>query len=57
MLVLLDLNMPDMGGIDVLKKLKKIDPDIPVIIVTAYGDIPSAVNAIKQGAMISCQNR
>lgn len=50
MLVLLDLNMPDMGGIDVLKELKKIDPDIPVIIVTAYGDIPSAVNAIKQGA-------
>ncbi len=50
MLVLLDLNMPDMGGIDVLKELTKRDPDIPVIIVTAYGDIPTAVNAIKQGA-------
>jgi two-component system response regulator AtoC len=50
MLVLLDLNMPDMGGIDVLIELKKRDQHIPVIIVTAYGDIPSAVNAIKQGA-------
>ncbi|MGD0283343.1 MAG: sigma-54 dependent transcriptional regulator [Dissulfurispiraceae bacterium] len=50
MLVLLDLNMPDMGGMDVLKELKNRDPDIPVIIITAYGDIPSAVDAIKQGA-------
>src|SRR5208283_2480180 len=46
MLVLLDLNMPDMGGIDVLMELKKRDPDIPVIIITAYGDIPLAVSAI-----------
>jgi len=35
---------------DVLIELKKKNPDIPVIIITAYGDIPSAVNAIKQGA-------
>ena len=48
--VLLDLKLPDMGGIEILKKLKKIDPDIPIIMVTAHGDIPSAVEAIKYGA-------
>ncbi|MEK6693226.1 MAG: sigma-54 dependent transcriptional regulator [Nitrospirota bacterium] len=48
--VLLDLKMPDMDGIEVMQELKKIDPDIPVIIVTAYGDIPTAVESIKLGA-------
>jgi DNA-binding NtrC family response regulator len=49
-LVLLDLNMPDMSGMEVLAEIRKRDRDIPVIIVTAYGDIKSAVNAIKHGA-------
>ncbi len=48
--VLLDLKLPDMNGIETMKGLKKVDPDMPIIIVTAYGDIPSAVDAIKQGA-------
>ncbi|MEW6068734.1 MAG: sigma-54 dependent transcriptional regulator [Nitrospirota bacterium] len=48
--ILLDLRLPDMNGIEAMKEFKKIDPDVPVIIVTAYGDIPSAVEAIKHGA-------
>lgn len=48
--VILDLNMPGMNGVETMQKLKKIDPDIPVIIVTAFGDIPTAVDAIKLGA-------
>ncbi len=48
--VLLDLVMPKMNGIEVMKELKKIDPDIPVIIITAFGDISTAVEAIKLGA-------
>ena len=48
--VLLDLKMPDMDGIETMRKLKKIDPEIPIIIVTAYGDIPTAVETIKLGA-------
>jgi PAS domain S-box-containing protein len=48
--VLLDLKMPDMDGIETMKELQKIDPDIPVIIVTAHGDIQTAVEAIKEGA-------
>jgi DNA-binding NtrC family response regulator len=42
--------MPDMDGMEVLKEAKKIDPDIEVIIFTAYGSIEGAVQAIKEGA-------
>jgi len=48
--VLLDLQMPGMGGIETLQKFKEIDPDIPIVIVTGHGDIPTAVEAIKLGA-------
>lgn len=48
--VLLDLKMPGMDGIETLKELRSQDPDIPVIMVTAFGDIATAVEAIKRGA-------
>jgi len=48
--VILDLNMPKMNGMEVLKEIKKIDKNIPVIIITAYGEVRSAVEAIKLGA-------
>jgi signal transduction histidine kinase len=48
--VLLDLKMPGMDGIETLKELRKLDSDIPIIMVTAFGDIVTAVEAIKQGA-------
>lgn len=48
--VILDLNMPYMSGIDTMKELMKIDPLVPVIILTAFGDVPTAVEAIKAGA-------
>jgi len=49
-LILLDLSMPEMSGLTVLKKLRENDKDIPVIILTAYGNVDSAVQAIKLGA-------
>ena len=49
-LVLLDLNLGTENGIDVLKTLKAIDPDLLVIIITGYGSVESAVDAIKLGA-------
>ncbi len=49
-LVLLDINLPDINGLDVLKELKKINPDVLVIIVTGYASIEDAVQAIKLGA-------
>lgn len=49
-LVLLDQRLPDMSGIEVLKKLKEINPIIPVIIITAYANVKDAVKAMKLGA-------
>ncbi|MFO0753930.1 MAG: sigma-54 dependent transcriptional regulator [Thermodesulfovibrionales bacterium] len=48
--VLLDVRMPGMDGFETLARLRQIDPSIPVIMITAHGDIPSAVVAVKQGA-------
>lgn len=50
-LILLDLKMPGMDGMEVLRRLRKIRPDIKVIIITAYGTIDSAVEAMKLGAV------
>ena len=50
-LVLLDLRMPQMSGMTVLKKLREKDHDIPVIMITAHGCVNSAVQAIKLGAV------
>ncbi len=49
-LILLDLLMPGMNGIDVLKKIKKIDPQAVIIIITAYASVESAIAAMKIGA-------
>src|SRR5271170_2803864 len=49
-LMLLDLVMPDMGGLDVLAKLRATHPDLPVIVLTAKGGIDSAVEAMRAGA-------
>ena len=48
--ILLDLKMPGIGGMEVLKKLKENDPDCFVVVITAYGTIDSAVEAMKRGA-------
>ena len=49
-LVLLDLRMPKMDGVETLKKIRETDPSLPVIIVSASKDIKSAVECIKIGA-------
>lgn len=48
--VLCDLNIPGMDGFEVLKAARKINPDIPFLIMTGHGSIPLAVEAIKEGA-------
>jgi two-component system, NtrC family, response regulator HydG len=49
--VLLDYRLPDTTGMDVLAEMKKDSPDIPVIIMTSFSDIRTAVKAIKIGAL------
>jgi len=49
-LMMLDLVMPDMGGLEVLSKLRPANPDLPVIVLTAKGGIDSAVEAMRAGA-------
>jgi two-component system response regulator FlrC len=49
-LVLTDMKMPGMTGIEVLRGVKKICPALPVILVTAYGTVNTAVEAMKEGA-------
>ncbi|HCC48439.1 MAG TPA: hypothetical protein DEQ38_10050 [Elusimicrobia bacterium] len=49
-LVLLDMRLPGMDGIEVLDGLKKIDDTVPVVMITGYGHIQSAVDVMKLGA-------
>jgi len=49
-LVLLDIRLPEMDGMKVLREIKKIDKDLVVIMLTAYGEIKDAVQAMKLGA-------
>ena len=48
--VLTDLRMPGMNGVELLQRLKAHDPEIVVVVITAYGSVESAVEAMKQGA-------
>ncbi len=49
-MVVSDVKMPDFSGIDLLGELKRVNQDIPVILMTAYGSISMAVEALRQGA-------
>ena len=49
-IAIVDLIMPGMDGIELLKRAKEIYPNIEVIITTAYGSIPTAINAMREGA-------
>jgi len=49
-LVLIDLKMPGISGMDVLEKVKEIDPNIISVVITGYATVESAVEAMKKGA-------
>jgi len=49
-IVLLDLRLPDADGISILRKMKRSEPDVHVIVLTAFGAVDSAVEAMKLGA-------
>jgi two-component system, NtrC family, response regulator AtoC len=49
--VLTDLNMPGMDGVELLSKLKEIDSELPVVMMTAFGGVEAAVSAMRAGAL------
>lgn len=48
--ILCDVKMPKMDGIEVLEKVKEINPDVPFIVISGHGNIETAVDAVKKGA-------
>jgi DNA-binding NtrC family response regulator len=49
-LLITDLRMPDVDGIELIERVKQVDDQLPFIIITAYGTIESAVEAMRKGA-------
>jgi two-component system, LuxR family, response regulator FixJ len=49
--IITDVRMPGMSGIDLLRRLKELKVDVPVIVITGHGDVPLAVEAMKVGAI------
>jgi CheY-like chemotaxis protein len=49
-LILSDINMPGMSGLELLPKAKQVRPDVPVIMITAYGDAETKRKALERGA-------
>jgi DNA-binding NtrC family response regulator len=49
-IIITDERMPDLSGMELLSEIKKVDDQIPVILLTAYGSVPMAVEALKRGA-------
>ena len=49
--IITDVRMPEMSGLDLLKRLRQMHNRVPVIIITGHGDVPLAVEAMKSGAV------
>ncbi|MEZ4871451.1 MAG: response regulator [Bdellovibrionales bacterium] len=49
-LIVTDLSMPEMDGLEFIQRVKKRLPDVPVILITAHGTIESAIDATRAGA-------
>ncbi len=50
-LLITDIRLPEMSGMEVLKRSREVRPDVPVIMITAYGNMKQAIEALKMGAL------
>src|SRR5262245_18522975 len=48
--IVTDLVLPDIDGVELIRKLKHVDPDVAVIVLSGQGDVPHSVEAVKAGA-------
>jgi two-component system response regulator FixJ len=48
--IVTDIRMPEISGLDLLRRVKELKPELPVIVITGHGDVPLAVEAMKLGA-------
>jgi two-component system, LuxR family, response regulator FixJ len=48
--IVTDIRMPEISGLDLLRRVKEVNPQLPVILITGHGDVPLAVEAMKLGA-------
>ena len=55
--VVLDVRMPDMTGLEVQEEMIRRQRSLPIVFLTAHGDIPMAVDAIQNGAFASLKSR
>ena len=53
---LCDIKMPKMDGVEVLEAVKKIKPEIPMVMISGHGDLDTAVNTMRMGAYDYIQN-
>ena len=56
-LVLCDIKMPKMDGVELLEAVKKIKPEIPMVMISGHGDMETAINAMRLGAFDYNPNR
>src|SRR5262245_13874730 len=49
--LVLDMRLPDVGGLEFQERLRQADCHLPIIFLTGYGDVPSSVQAMKAGAV------
>ena len=56
-LAILDMRMPEMDGLELLESMRERNIQTPVVIITAYGDVPHAVRAMKLGAIDFLKSR